>query len=484
MKYKNNTLMININILHVVNDFIKHFYPESNEILLFGSAAKKTIEYQDIDLLILDHINSYTSKSTIIHNNIKFSIIKVFSYDLFDIIAEDYQKGIYRNIFETGYIIKDETKVLSLAKNYVCKNYPNNNDAVLFNINRCVFRINESIHGLKVNNETIETFLLFSDLVNLLLDFLILKDGRTNFTSAKHKSQYLRQYHLAFVLLMNETIELYKKSPKKAISKIISLAYSHGVPFVTKYSSDYFIENIKDLTSFVLFIPDLSDKQDYEKLYKKIVTFNVQFYSYWIDKNNIEKSGFYFILKDVETVLFLEIKEQLLKLLNGKPVFFPYNIAFSQEIKFGGYTNYEISEKLFISIQVLINSIRHNPKQYQFFILCIINNLSISFEEVYTYYFYKTINKSNIISNTVDSKSKKKFNKDEANKITNCSEIFNSFQIDSRDDVNFNFRLFDAVPKYFLIQIIDRILSMLLLKDIEKIQIMHLLRTQNFTNVQ
>lgn len=73
--------MINNNILHVVNDFIKHFYPESDEILLFGSAAKKTIEYQDIDLLIVDHINSYTSKSTIIHNNIKFSIIKIFSYD-------------------------------------------------------------------------------------------------------------------------------------------------------------------------------------------------------------------------------------------------------------------------------------------------------------------------------------------------------------------------------------------------------------------
>ena len=100
-----------------------------------------------------------------------------------------------------------------------------------------------------------------------------------------------------FDKLMNETIELYKKNSKKAISKIISLAYSHGVPFVTKYSSDYFIDNIKDLTSFVLFIPELSDKQDYEKLYKKIVTFNVQFYSYWIDKNNIEKSGFYFILK-------------------------------------------------------------------------------------------------------------------------------------------------------------------------------------------
>lgn len=317
--------------------------------------------------------------------------------------------------------------------------------------------------------------------MTLLLDFLILKDGRTNFTSAKHKSQYLRQYHLAFVLIMNETIELYKKNSKKAISKIISLAYSHGVPFVTKYSSDYFIDNIKDLTSFVLFIPELSDKQDYEKLYKKIVTFNVQFYSYWIDKNNIEKSGFYFILKGVETALFLEIKEQLLKLLNGKAVFFPYNIAFSQEIKFGGYINYEISEKLFISIQVLINSIRNNPKQYQIFIHYIINNLSISFEEIYTYYFYKTINKSNI-SNTVNLKSKKSLNKDEVNKITNFSEIFNSFQIDSRDDVNF--RLFDDVPKYFLIQIIDRILSMLLLKDIEKIQIMHLLRTQNFTNVQ
>ena len=239
------------------------------------------------------------------------------------------------------------------------------------------------------------------------------------------------------------------------------------------------MESVDNIPSLVLYIPGAFDKDLRNSLWRYLRNLNIPFYSYLIDKNNIEESGFYFIIKNIGLNYFSNIRNKLKDFFHDNLFFFPYSIAFNQEIKFGGCDYYKMAEELFFEIQPTINSIINDYSKYIKLILFSINRMNITLNEVNTYYFYKTINNNHNLSlkDIIDKEKTYKMN------INNKQEnvLLNSDNI--KFDIEFDFSVLSKISKYFQIQIFDRVLSMLFLNDAEKRQIIQLLKDQNFANV-
>ena len=390
--------MKNTNILNKINNFLNHYYPNSSGVLLFGSASFKVKNFQDIDLLIIDEKFSYTSKSSIYYLNDYFNIIKISNYDNFNILAEDYMTGIYRNIFSTGFIIKDEIKLLAFTKEYINKSYPDDYQVVAHNLNNCIYKINEYIRSFNKNLPLIEHFFTFGNLISLIIDFIILQDGKINFVSSKHKLKYLHQFHFNESIIINDIIKKYKKNTEEAFIEIINFIKLLKIPQTDYHCNDYLVENVDNLDSNIIYIACSSDDDFCNNLQLYLTTLDISYYSYWIDKNNIEKAGFYFVIKNLDENCFSKIRNKLENLLSGILFYFPYNLAFRHEIKFGGHEYCEITELLLFNIQPIINTIRNNQNKYLRFVLFVIGSMNISLGEIEIYYFYKTINSNHNLS--------------------------------------------------------------------------------------
>lgn len=465
------------NVLQIIDVFLENYYPKSNGVLLFGSASFKKVNFQDIDLLVVDEKFSYISKIEVNFNHNRFSVIKVPADGLFNLLAEDFKKGVYKNIFETGFIIKDDLKFLTSIKQYIKKDYPDSGTLIAHHLNTCIFKINESIRALETKLPPIENFLIFSNCVSFLIDFIILQDRKINFTTSKHKSRYLHQYHPEEALAVNDLITVYKKNSKEAVREMKELMQQLNVPVTHGYSNDYLLESTEGIHSPVLYIPEFPGMDFYGQFCDELHQQNFRFYSYHVDENNIEKPGVYFVINVSETTEMHEIRERLNHSLKDQVFFFPYNLAFNQEIKFGGENNYAAVKDILTELQPKIHLAKQN-NTCTGFILSVIRSMNISLEEAGLFYFYKTVNNSHSLpmEEIIEKEKKHKITMNENRHEAVLNEDKTIFSASGT-------AFFTNTPKYFLMQILDRILSMFLLNDTEKRQIIESLRNQNLVDV-
>lgn len=470
MKKKNN-------IIQLINQFIEKDYPDVNGVMLFGSASFNTKNFQDIDLLFVDEKFSFSSKSNVYYLGNQFSIHKISSNDVYNVLAKDYNVGIYKHIFETGFIIKDELKLLMSIKQYASKDYPDNNKVVTHNLNKTIYKINEVTKSLRSKQPLTENFLCFSNLIGYIIDYVILLDGKINFESSKHKSKYLHQYHINEAMILNDIISSYRKNFEEAFERILNFKQLLKIPETTEYSNDYLVDIIDSLDSTTIYVPGAYDKLVLNKIYNLLSNFDVPFYSYWIDENNIEESGLYFILDNTDFNHFSLIRNELKLNLPKTIFFFPYNMLYNQEIKFGGKEAYDLSKELFNILEPVIYSSKDDIKKRMMLVLFCLEKIKITAIEANSYYFYKTVNNQHNLSIIEIIEKEKTF------KMNSKYSTFSWINYKIEIDLEFDFLTFNKISKYFRLQIFDRILSMMFLTDNEKRQTIQMLIDQNSTNV-
>lgn len=457
-------------ILDKINKFLNELYPHCSGVMLFGSASFSTDNHTDIDLLVVDEKFSYVSKTSIQFQNQLYSVIKIPAHDIFNILAKDFNKGIYKEIFETGFILKDEIKILQIVKQYICKDYPDNKDVIRYKISNRIFKINECIDSLKNNLPLLEEYLGVANCINFIIDFILLKDGKYNFLTSKHKSRYLHQYHLEYAIKINKIIKESRNKKEKLLG-LENLRNILDIPAIHEYNNDYLIDNLGDLSTLVFYIPEI----ECDELLQNVPLDNLAYYTFFIDTNNIEDRGFYLIVDSKYSNDIKILGDKLRGLLVGKKVFFPYNFSFNHQIKFG--SNFSKCQKFFISIQPIIKGIRYDKSESLKFIKYLIKNISLTLEEIAIYYFYKTVNNDH--SRTIDEIAKKE--KEFIMRLKKTRKL--SFEnTENQYNIDFNF-LQNQMPKYIRLQVFDYVLSMFFLKDSEKVHIIELIRNTNIRYV-
>ncbi|REC60473.1 hypothetical protein DRF65_20635 [Chryseobacterium pennae] len=461
--------------LQKINKFLYDYFPNVNGVLLFGSASLSQQNFEDIDLLIIDEKFSYVAKENFYYDRQQFGIIKIPLNDIFNILAHDFKNGIYKHIFETGFIIKDELKILKNVKQYICKDYPDNCTIIRFNINSTIFKINQCFNSLKGATPLIESYLNLSDCINYIIDFIILLDGKIHFKSTKHKTRYLYKYHPQYAVKVAGIVEVIKNK-RITLFRIEELMKLLAIPREFKYNNDFLDEHLSESDPLIFYIPN-ADPKEIKRIKEILNQHNLIYYIFYIDTNNIEEAGIYiFVSCKIENKI-ASLRNSLKEYLGERRMFFPYNFSFNNEIKFGAF--YSLLEELFIEIQPIINSIEADVEKTAKFINTIIKQINLTFEELSSYYFYKTINNfHNLTFKEIADKEKKykmtyKNTKDKTI-LSADTDLF---------DLRFDFAALQPVPKFFLLQIIDRILSMFILKDKEKFEIVDSLRNNHFTNV-
>ncbi|WP_449400670.1 hypothetical protein [Chryseobacterium wanjuense] len=353
-----------------------------------GSASFSQQGYEDIDLLIIDEKFSYVAKENFYYDQQQFGIIKIPHYDIFNILAQDFKNGIYKNIIESGFIIKDELKILKNVKQYICKDYPDNGAVIRFNINSTVFKVNQCFNSLKTNTPIIESYLNLTNCINYIIDFIILLDGKIHFKSTKHKTRYLYKYHPQYAVKIAGIIEVLKNK-RIALLQIEELWKLLAIPRELKYNNDYLDEHFSESDPLIFYIPDTDPKEI--KIIKEIVNqHSLLYYIFYIDENSIEETGTYIFVSGKVKDGIASIRNRLKEYLGERKIFFPYNFSFNNEIKFGAF--YLLLEELFIEIQPIINRIEGDEEKTAKFVNTMIKYITLTFEEICSFYFYKTIN--------------------------------------------------------------------------------------------
>jgi hypothetical protein len=467
--------MIKNHIIDITLSFIEQYFQDTDGVLLFGSAIRSDI-YEDIDLLILYDKFSYFSKETIPYKNSSFSIIKVPSHEIFNLLADDFKDGIYRNIIDSGIILKDSYNTLKVLKQYILNKYPDNYMVIRYSFNKLIPEINKSLKVFSKDKSFLEEYSLFNKIISLLADFQLLKDGKINFTkSEKQKYRYLFENHPFFYLeLQNLVINYNTNSKKRSIIKLNIIVEKLTIPQSDHFTNDFQSDYI-DFTRIVFFIKTYKRFPQIKELIRMLfVTFPKEsFYSYYTDENNIEESGIYIVFKNLtDKLLAVRIKNIISEYFDkSTAIYFPYNeLFYHPEIKFHGKENLSIIESVLIEFQ---SELFHSNFSISEIIIPMINYLLMTLEidvrKMKDFYFCKTLNNSH------------QYNYNEVQKIT-ANEYFNYEALISSMFKNKEFiaikniysidtislSKLKNIPKYFLLQFIDRFLSLHFLKDEEK----------------
>lgn len=443
-------------------------------VLLYGSASFNSKDYDDIDLLLIDKRFSYVSKLNIHFESNNFSVIKIPSNDIFNLLAQDFKESVYKNIFETGFIIRDDLKILKVVKQYICEDYPDTSDVLYYSRIKTIYKINECIAMLKKKLPSIEEYLTFNSCINFLIDFIILQDEKTHFSSFKHKSRYLHKYHTVFAIKITEIITVYKNNSKNGLVSLQIFLENLGIPKSLEYANDFLIDRLHGSGVQVLFFPKLFKDKINTNFYNGIKEINIPYYTFYIDENNIEESGTYFIFETHNYDAVSAIRKILSDNFTVELFFFPYNFSFNNEIKFG--INHTVCQQLFFKIQPIVDNIIENGNHLTF-IEFMIKEMHVDIDDIYNFYFYRTINNDhNLTLEEISNKQKK------------CKMPFKSIFEEILQEkkvykINFDFQILKKIPRYFLLQTLDRTLSMLFLKDSIKVQIVKKLRNQYYENV-
>lgn len=467
---------MNSQTLILIDTFLQEYFPKIDAVLFFGSASIDSKSPQDFDLLIISDKLSYMSKSSYKFKGKNMSTIKIPTYDLFNVLANDYKEGTYKNILETGIIIIDNHKILINLKQFIKNDYPSISESIRFNFVKIIPKINETFELLFNDNfAVIEEYLIFNDLINSIINFQLLLDGYTHIRSIKHKARYLNEYHPIISLKLTSIIESFYLNEKiKAKSDLKNILIDLNIPSTINYSNDYTLD-FKNSERLFFLIKDFKSPKEIKVLYQIIKkTYpKISFYLYYVDINNVEEEGTYIVFNNNPYLNELnEIKILITVFFKDIIIYFPYNeLYFHPEIKFGGKNNLVLFEKLFIKFQ---NDFFANENIYEAiitFIYKVMKSLKISENKIKDIYFYKNLNIKHNLSyfDILETKSEKekKYN-------ARISEITQKINLDEFQQINANLftkkekEQFEIIPEYFLFQFIDRMISLHFLKDEDK----------------
>jgi hypothetical protein len=461
----------------LIQNFLDHYFPNIEGVLLFGSYITNPEKANDVDLLLISNSFVSSSRESYIYENVKFNPIKLNSSQIFDTFSRDYKQGdFYRIVFQEGIAMIDKNKDIDFIKKYISNHYPKTrqNDLAL-GLNDVLLTLTENTTFLKKQLPPIEFYMVANDTISSLLDyFLITKNIYPN-KSPKLKSRYVN----INMPIENQRIEklincTQKNSQKKFYNELQLLVNDYNIPIDGKYSNDLILDDYSQ-PQLVLFIETLFNFQEIKEIIGKIKSKSneTMFHIYQVDEDNQEKVGCYIVFENFN-LMFEKNKQYWIDFVKNNfsqhQYTFPYNNLFCYpEIKFMGKQNEQIINKLLITATNHIQN--HQFFKEQFLIGFLKNytaNANIKIEDIYNFYLGKLNAKSrssNYFNNKIKETETNFFsaNKNIERKLTSI------FKVIQKENLEIDFPIIPKAQIWIHFQVIDRLISTLLKNDFEKL---------------
>ena len=465
----------------LIHNFLNKHFQEIESVVLFGSYIDNPSKANDIDLLLMSHKFLYSSKESFLFEGIKINVIKFNISEVFSILAKHYQQGdFYKLVFSKGIVIVDKNKDVQFVKEYINSSYPKtDSNSIALALNETLFKLTELIDALDKPLSQIEYFAITAKIISHLMEWFLFSNSFYILKYEKYKTRFFNKN------LPNESAELLKlihtiqkNNQKKFLQELHLLINEYNIPVNKKYSNDLIFDDYSQ-SSLILYVENLFNFNEIKQIIDTIKSENkeLQFYIYQVDEDNQEKKGCYIVL-DNNNLEFENNKQKwisfLQSLFSNQQYTFPYNNIFCYpEIKFIGKHNLQLVTQL---LTKFTNAMHENKASKESFLLYFftfyLSEAKVSIEVLYNFYLGKLTSK-NHTSNYSDQKNNQTETKFLSANLANEKKLLPILKKTERIDLQLEFKICNNLPFWFHIQVIDRVFSVLLKNDFEKLFYIH-----------
>jgi hypothetical protein len=462
---------------YIIENFLNSHFAGIEGCILFGSYTDNPTNANDIDLLLISNKFSYSSKESFYFEGIKINTIKFNITEVFSILAKHYQQGdFYRLVFSKGIVIVDKNKDLQFIKRYIISSYPQQKQDVLaFSLNETLYNLSEYKGFLSTSISQIEFHVIIAKIVSILMDYFLFLNGIYHFKSEKIKSRHFNIYFPTESKKILKLISItHKNNQKKCLLELNSFINEYHIPLENKYSNDLIFDDYL-LPNLILFVENLFSFQELKEIIAKIKAENIklQFYVYQVDEDHQEKKGCYIVFDNRKLEFETEKQKWLVffqNMFSKHQYSFPYNNIFCYpEIKFIGKKNEKTVNQFLTNFTNAINS---NDSTKEAFLASLLppylSKINAKMEDVYNFYLGK-LNSKTHSSNYLTQKRKETEYKFLEVNSKNEKTLLTILKKTETIELNLNFRTIPDEPIWFHFQVIDRLLSILLKNDFEKL---------------
>ncbi|MFK7060576.1 nucleotidyltransferase domain-containing protein [Flavobacterium oreochromis] len=468
----------------LIYNFLNKHFQEIESVILFGSYVDNPDTANDIDLLLMSDKFLYSSKESFFFERKKINIIKINSKEVFSILAKHFLQGdFYRLVFSKGIILIDRNKDLHFVRHYVKTIYPQrNNNIKALALNESLFKLAEYQDVLRNKLSCTEWFMVTTKIISHLIDWFLLTNDIYDLKSEKYKSRYFDKFFPLENLEIQKLIfAIQKNSPKKFLDQLQILVKEYNIPIKVKYSTDLIFDDYS-MDKLILYVENLFNFQEIRKLTSQLKSLNksLSFYIYQVDEENHESKGCYIVFDNSKSE-FGKNRDKWLELFqiifSQYQYTFPYNNIFCYpEIKFIGKENEKSVDKLLFEwINTIDNKDVTREELFIFFMKSYVSKVKIKIDDVYNFYLSK-LNAKTRSSNYLIQKNKEVEQKFLIANSENEKRLVDIFEKIKKNDLKIEFSINPKNPLWFHIQVIDRVISILLKNDFEKLFYTHCLK--------
>ena len=281
----------------IINNLLSEFFPNTSNILHFGS-SRYDDKYNDIDLLILSNKSSNFTKEIITYNKKSFELIIIPKQKVFEVLELDKLFGVYLSVIEEGEILIDKDGFFKNLKELISKKKLAPSPLL-----KKYFLENEIKNSLdSIKNEILleERDLLFSDLINKLIDLRLIEFNITSSKKMKHRLTNIKKHDPKFL----KNLIAVKKSYMSSVTyPILIQSLDCLIPiknFLNRdfYSNQYILNSINKYS--VLFLSkDLKDDFIIQHIFKLTKKYSKESFFYKIGQNDksLMEKGWYIIFE-------------------------------------------------------------------------------------------------------------------------------------------------------------------------------------------
>ncbi|WP_347053576.1 hypothetical protein [Flavobacterium olei] len=463
-------------------------FPEIDGVLLFGSYIKNPSKANDVDLLLISDGFLYSSKELIIYKGKKFNVIKFASSEVSSILANIFMQGdFYKVVFQEGIVLSDKKKDIQFIRQFIIKDYPHHiKDILAVSLNETSFRLAEYQQTLENYLSEIEFFMISSKIIYHLIDWFLLTNGIHH---VKADNKFKATFFEKKFPVENKKILKLINSPKnydqkKFLQSYKNIADEYLIPFRDHYSNDLSFDNYNQ-PSLILYIEKLFSFSDLKDIIDKIKSMDnsIEFFIYQVDEENQEKSGCYIVYNNTEANIQKK-REKWLSYFNKQFLdynyIFPFNnIYYYPEIKFLGRINEKKINQILIEC---INLIHENELPKENYLICFLENYltqtNLKIKDLYDFYLMK-LNAKRRSSSYFEQKKSKIESDFLTSNIKNEKKLLRHLAEFPKINLYVKFEIVTNMPNWFHFQVVDRLISLLLKNDSEKLFYIHCLKKIN-----
>lgn len=465
---------MNPNLIH---HFLNQYFPNIEGVLLFGSYITNPEKANDVDMLLVSNNFVSSSRESYIFENVKFNPIKFNPSQIFDILSRNYKQGdFYRIVFQEGIAFLDKNKDIDFIKQYISNSYPKTrqNDLTL-GLNDVLLLLTENANFLKKQLPSIEFYMVAADTISGLLDYFLITKNIFPNKSPKLKSRFVNtNMPIENGRIQNLINHSQNNNQNQFYKELLNLVNDYHIPIDGKYSNDLILDDYSQ-SKLVLYIENLFKFQEIKEIIRKIKAqkSQIEFHIYQVDEDNQEKVGCYIVFENINSTLEKNKQQWVDFIKNNFEKYqytFPYNNMFCYpEIKFMGKQNEEIVNQLLIDS---VNFIQNQSLSKELFLASFLKNYTsktnTKIEDVYNFYLGKLNTKSrssNYFNNKIKETEAHFFG---ANKDIE-QKLISTFATIQKEAIAIDFTFIQDAPIWIHFQVIDRLISLILKNDIEKL---------------